>query len=547
MPIVQKPSDTTGSENAPDLVDGIIEGQNAHWPILQAALNAAPMTVCLAKQDMVLWSNRHLRTFFGHDPSTFKGSCLSKLFLARDDWKSAWSQLTFQLQHQGQAALEVRLADIRSRPMECRMHAALIRDTPCAFNCDLVIYIADISDRIHQNRALREREKVFKNLFDAAPVGIIRTDLNGRILHMNQAWAEMFGCATARDAIQWLGGNVVNVHATPEDREVLIQNVLRHGQILDQESCFLDRYGNPRTINFSLKYFEENGQGCLDGFATDVTDRKIAEQEVKRREEQLIQVDKLITLGTLTTGVAHEVNNPNNFIAINAPMLKKAWQGLQPVLDSLMARNGDFLVGKMPYSRLRDHIPKLIEGIITGTKRIQTIVEDMKNFARPSPEAAFKPMDFNQVVQSALTLIKMRAAKARCVLKEQYAETLPPVLGNAQHIEQTVLNLVLNAIEAMSDTGGKVEITTNLVPENNCICLRITDQGCGIDEADRDHIYDPFFTTKRSQGGTGLGLAICRTILLAHRGELVIRNNTPPPGACALLTLPVASPNHEFS
>ncbi len=544
MTTAHAPSPATDNEQALDAAC-FPENRDALRTLLQTTLEAAPMTACLVRQSIVIWSNRHMQTFFGHDPNTFNGSCLSQLFLTTEEWKTAWSQLSNQLQHQGRAALETRLADKHGRAIECRLHAAPLRDIPCGW--DLIVYIMDISDRANQNRALIERERLYRNLFDTAPVGIIRTDLDGRILHMNQALAGMIGYATPAEAIQGIGGNITNVHRSPEDREILIQNVRRQGRILDQEACFLDRYGNQRTFNFSLRYLEENGDGYLDGFATDVTDSKAAEFEAKKREEQLIQMDKLITLGTLTAGVAHEVNNPNNFIAINAPMLKMAWQGLQPVLDSLMAQNGDFQVGKLPYSRMRDHIPKLIDGIHTGTRRIQAIVENMKNFAKPTPERTFNLVDFNEVVQSALALIKFRAAKTHCVTREQYAKSLPPVLGNAQQIEQVVLNLAANAIEAMPGTGGTVEISTCLMPDNDRICLRITDQGCGIDEADCNHIYDPFFTTKRSQGGTGLGLAICRTILLAHGGELMIRNNTPPPGASALLYLPVASSDDELS
>lgn len=505
--------------------------------ILQIALASAPMAVCLLDQGRVIWCNRHLCTYFGHDETAVHGSSLAMLFSDQADWDTAWGVMQPQLRQQGRAALETSMRDKTGGRVDVLLNLAHLPEALDAG--DMIAWITDISDQKAQGRTLVEQGKRYKELFDNAPVGILRTDMQGNIIHMNQALALMIGYTSPDEALHGLSGTIANVYENAEEREALIRELKEHGQIRDRETRSLGRYGQVRIVNFSMRCLVEDGKEYIDGFITDISERKRAEQEAKLHEEQLLQVNKLVTLGTLTAGVAHEVNNPNNFIAINAPMLEKAWQGLEPVLDDIQARQGDFMVGNIPYSRLRLHVPKLIQGIVSGSRRIQAIVENMKSYARPTSPEPFNEINLNEVVHAALGLIKVRAVKAGCRITESYAANLPPVMGNAHQIEQVVLNLVLNGIEALPAQGSAVEVKTCRASGRGQVCLCVRDQGCGIDESVLKHIYDPFFTTKKARGGTGLGLAISRTVALAHGGDLEVRNSSSGRGAVARLYLPV--------
>ena len=117
----------------------------------------------------------------------------------------------------------------------------------------------------------------------------------------------------------------------------------------------------------------------------DIAARKKAEKEAEERRQQLIDADKMVSLGTLVAGVAHEINNPNNFIMMNAPLLRRAWVDCQAILEKYYQENDDFQLGGMPYSEMRDHIPELFAGISDGSERIKQIVLSLKNYARQEP------------------------------------------------------------------------------------------------------------------------------------------------------------------
>jgi len=252
----------------------------------------------------------------------------------------------------------------------------------------------------------------------------------------------------------------------------------------------------------------------------DIKARIRAEKEAERRRQQLIEADKMASLGVLVAGVAHEINNPNNFITMNTPILRQAWDDFSPILDGYLADHGDFTVAGIPYSEMRHHVPELFAGIADGSERIKRIVLNLRDYARQGTAAMDQLFDLNQVVRAALTLLANPLKKATDHLTVEYAESLPLVRGNFQRAEQVVINLIQNAYQSLPDQGQKLTITTATDKKRKEVVLKVRDSGCGIARKNLKHIQDPFFTTRRDTGGTGLGLSISAGIMEEHGGRL---------------------------
>lgn len=269
----------------------------------------------------------------------------------------------------------------------------------------------------------------------------------------------------------------------------------------------------------------------------DIKARKQAEREAEERRRQLIEADKMASLGILVAGVAHEINNPNNFIAMNTPMLQRVWHDILPILEERLRKRGDFPAGGMAFSRMRAYIPELLAGIASGSERITRIVTNLNDYARQHPADMSQPVDLNQVVRAALTLLASPLKKATHHLELALSPELPTLRGNFQRMEQVVVNLLQNSCQALTSAEQSITVSTSNDPTAGVVMLEVRDQGRGIAARDLKRIQDPFFTTKRDSGGTGLGLAISTGIMEEHGGRLEF-NSQPGKGTTARAVFP---------
>jgi polar amino acid transport system substrate-binding protein len=271
-----------------------------------------------------------------------------------------------------------------------------------------------------------------------------------------------------------------------------------------------------------------------------MSDRKQAEEQARIRQEQLFQASKMASLGTLVSGVAHEINNPISFVMLNGPILQKAWQGVRPILDEHFRANGDFQIANMPYTQLSERIPLLVSGITEGAKRVKAIVSDLKEFARQSPAELRDDVNVKKAVKTAVGLVSNVIKKSTNRFAAVYGPDLPLIKGNIQRIEQVIINLLVNACEALSNNQQAIEVSTTYDSDRDCVVLKIKDEGEGMSHEVLQRIKDPFFTTNRESGGTGLGLAISDKIITDHGGAMVF-DSVLGQGTSVMLFLPASS------
>src|SRR5206468_1424045 len=185
-------------------------------------------------------------------------------------------------------------------------------------------------------------------------------------------------------------------------------------------------------------------------------------------------------LGTLVAGVAHEVNNPNQLVLMNTQLLADTWDAALPMLDTYAQEAGGFRLGGLPYAELRDTLPLLIQDLHAGAQHIERIINDLRDFARPCAHRRQEIVSLNDVVQRGVRLLNHLIQRKTTHFQVELAASLPPVWGDAQHLEHVVVNLLVNALESLPDAGCGVRVATRCVPEDHCLILEVADQGVGI-------------------------------------------------------------------
>jgi signal transduction histidine kinase len=273
-------------------------------------------------------------------------------------------------------------------------------------------------------------------------------------------------------------------------------------------------------------------------------------QQLKETQVQMVHSEKMVALGQLVAGVAHEINNTTNFITGALPALARrinevqellaAYEGIDPrdlkkVIVEKLAE-ADELKEEIEYQRMVADFNMLLANIREGARRTSQIVNDLKNFARPGT-AEWKAINIHESIDSTLTLLYSEYKHQIEVIRD-YQPGLPPVPCSPGQLNQVFMNLLLNAAQAI-EGSGQVRITTRIVAEHLHITIR--DNGIGIADEIRDRIFEPFFTTKPVGQGTGLGLSISYGIIKKHRGNILV-SSAPGKGTEFEIILPLVAP-----
>jgi len=256
----------------------------------------------------------------------------------------------------------------------------------------------------------------------------------------------------------------------------------------------------------------------------------------KNMERQLLQADKLASLGQLVSGIGHEINNPNTFIRGNLFIVQEAMKDIFPILDDYHRSHPDLRVARLNYDVFRQNIPVLIDDMVEGANRIKGIVEGLRKFGKRDEGFLNEIVNLNLVTESCLRLVDNQIRRTADV-KVDLQQDLPTVMGNAQKLQQVILNMLINASQAIDKPRGTLKVTTRL--DGKEVQVRVKDNGKGIDEKTIGQIFDPFFTTKRNQGGTGRGLSIAYGIIKEHKGRIGVVSEVGV-GTTFCIYLPVA-------
>lgn len=262
--------------------------------------------------------------------------------------------------------------------------------------------------------------------------------------------------------------------------------------------------------------------------------------QLKVLKEQLLQSEKLASVGQLAAGVAHEINNPIGYVASNMKMLAEYSSNLIHLVKLLnkqidqSSRNA--LLAQFDFDYICHDLPKLVEESEQGLERVVEIIHDLKDFSHIE-QAEFVEADLHRGIISTLNLVA-NELKYKAEVVKDFAE-LPKIYCIPSHLNQVMMNLLLNAAQAI-EKNGIIQITTGF--DDHWVWFKVTDNGKGMSEAELERIFEPFYTTKPKGQGTGLGLPLSRSIVEKHHGAIDVESS-PGSGSCFTVKIPRHMPD----
>ncbi len=376
----------------------------------------------------------------------------------------------------------------------------------------VIVVSFDITERVQAEEALRESEARYRALFDRVPLGLYRTAPDGRILDANPTLVEMLGCP---DRATLLATNTADYYVNAETRRYVQEQLHRDGIIRDFEMQLRRRDGKLIWVRDNARAVRDEEGRLLyyEGILSDIS-------HWKQMERYMMRTERLAAMGYIATMLAHEIKNPLQAIQSNLELMAEYPLSPEERRESLN------ICGQ--------EVERLVE-----------ITQRVLGLARTEHEA-YRPFSIIQVVEDTLKLLNEPLRKAEICVTTHLPADLPPALGAPQQIGRVLLNLMINAIEAMP-TGGRLEITASLErglkADQQVLSLTLTDNGPAIPAEYMERIFDPFFTTK--PGGTGLGLFVSHNIVQQHGGTLRVENLEGDQGVAFTLTLPLAPTGHQ--
>lgn len=405
---------------------------------------------------------------------------------------------------------------------------------------DLLQYEVALEEK---NAALEESHQFIESVLASMSDILIVCDRNGGIEEVNPSLCHFAG----KSADELAHTPIFDLFADDVERSKARDVFARHAREGVHDCEFFLRAGDGSTVPVSMNCTPRVSQtGKLMGVV--VTGRPVGElrrayqalrqahDDLKRTQSQLLHAEKMVSLGRLVAGVAHELNNPISFVLGNVLSLQRYASRLGTYLDNVHAGNGEKLPAlreELRIDRILADMPHLIDGMIEGAERTRDIVDALKRFSAVD-KAQPEEVDLNEVVDRSVRWVTQSSSDKFAVDCD-----LPPELhcrGSSGQLQQVVMNLVQNACDATAGRDARLSISGS--QQGGEIVLRFADNGPGIPEANLAHLFEPFFTTKPVGQGTGLGLSISYGIVERHGGRLIAAN-LPDGGAEFILTLPV--------
>ncbi len=387
------------------------------------------------------------------------------------------------------------------------------------FNAQKEVFPASISSQIIDYKgeevivtsivdltAQKEANAIIRQVVEAYPAAINMTSVDtGKVLFSTPEMEALFGPAETSKSY----------YADPAERDRYLKELRAHRWLKDRRTQFINAKGETFWAADSSRLIDFNGEEVIVSNTRDLTEELALQEELSNQRELLFQNEKMSALGELLAGVAHELNNPLSVVVGHALMMK------EEITDPAVATR--------------------IEKIGNAAERCAKIVKTFLAMARQQP-SQIEQVDVVNIVETAVDVVGFAQSAGRVKIEQTFEADLPCIAADADQITQVIINLIINAEQAItsSDHGDTICVSAARKEHTGMVEIRVADNGPGIPAAIRPRIFEPFFTTKEVGEGTGIGLAFSHRIILSHGGHIRLDQATNA-GTCFCITLPMAA------
>ncbi len=379
-----------------------------------------------------------------------------------------------------------------------------------------LLYFNDITQQKQLQGEFRRRNTFFHNLIESSVDGIIASDMQGQIMLFNQA---------AQDLMGYNEQETKSLHVTKLYNDGVAYELIKRmrsdafgpqGKLLRHELIVKHKDGHDIPVSFSGGIiYDRQSEIATFGLFTDLRAMQQIEEDLEQTHKMLMQSEKMAGLGRLAAGVAHEINNPMSGIMLYANLIQEEIGEDNPAQQDLNT-------------------------IIHEAERCKVIVADLLEFSHQTTYE-MELVDLNDIVQKTLTILQHQPLFQNISITQDLDADLPTIYGNSIRLNQVVMNIIVNAAQAM-EGDGSLTITCRGRANHDINELLIKDSGPGIDNDLLEKIFDPFFTTKALGEGTGLGLSVSYAIIKEHKGSIRVQSS-PDTGTTFTLRFPVVMEN----
>ncbi|GAB6191372.1 two-component system sensor histidine kinase NtrB [Desulfocastanea catecholica] len=414
-------------------------------------------------------------------------------------------------QRGGKVGSKIRYEVEFTRENEWCILSAVVVFPPAATEYYL-LYLIDITEQKNLEGELRRSNAFFHNLIDSSVDGIIASDMKGKIVLFNQEAQSLLG---------YNQEDIQSLHVTQLYNEGVAYELIKRmrsdhfggkGKLLRHELIVKHKDGHDIPVSFSGGIiYDRDKEIATFGLFTDLRAMQRIEEDLEQTHRMLMQSEKMAGLGRLAAGVAHEINNPMSGIMLYANLVQEDLGADHPLASDLQT-------------------------IVNEAERCKVIVADLLEFSHQTTYE-MELVNLNDVINKTLTVLQHQPLFQNITIIRELTPELPPIYGNAIRLNQVVMNIVVNAVQAM-EGKGQLRITSRTRANKDINEILIEDSGPGIDNGLLEKIFDPFFTTKAAGEGTGLGLSVSYAIVKEHKGSIRV-TSSPETGTTFTLRFPV--------
>ncbi|AFY40511.1 PAS/PAC sensor signal transduction histidine kinase [[Leptolyngbya] sp. PCC 7376] len=413
-----------------------------------------------------------------------------------------------------------------------------------------LITMQDISQRKAAEVALAESEAYHRNLLEQSSMGLLLCRMNGEFVYANQAFAGILG--RENEDLSVLSYWEITPEKYAPQEQIQLQSLSKTGRYGPYEKEYIHKNGSLIPVRLSGRIVERHGEKFIWSSVENISDRKAAEAIILQKSQelekaltqlqttqlQMVQREKMATLGNLVAGVGHEINNPMGFLNGS---INNAKDYIQELFEYLAIYHSQHppnnkvqdVADDIDLEFILEDLPRLLESMTTATTQIKSISRSLRIFSRAETKEKVS-IDLHDGLNSTLLILKYRLKATECrpaiEVKKDYGE-LPEIKCFSSQLNQVFMNILANAIDALEEAseGHSFEdlednpqhITIRTSVDNQHIKISIADNGLGIPKKDQARIFNNLFTTKAIGKGTGLGLAIARQIIVeTHEGSI---------------------------